>query len=118
MLMLKSKKLFTLLFSFVLLFNVTANADSAKTPFADVEKGSWYEGAVAYAYENGLISGTSESEFSPDIALSRAQLVTIIWRMAGEPAADKKTTLDNVAEGSWYENAVYWAVILSSKTSK
>ena len=110
MLILKSKKLFTLLFSFVLLFNVTANADSAKTPFADVEKGSWYEGAVAYAYENGLISGTSESEFSPDIALSRAQLVTIIWRMAGEPTADKKTTLDNVAEGSWYENAVYWAV--------
>ena len=108
--MLKSKKLFTLLFSFVLLFNVTANADSAKTSFADVEKGSWYEGAVVYACENGLISGTSESEFSPDIALSRAQLVTIIWRMAGEPAADKKTTLDNVAEGSWYENAVYWAM--------
>ena len=108
--MLKSKKIFTLLISFVLLFNVTANADSAKTPFADVEKGSWYEGAVAYAYENGLISGTSESEFSPDIALSRAQLVTIIWRMAGEPAADKKTTLDNIAEGSWYENAVYWAM--------
>lgn len=108
--MLKTKKFFTLLISFVLLFNVTANADSAKTPFSDVEKGSWYEGAVAYAYENGLISGTSESEFSPDIALSRAQLVTIIWRMAGEPAADKKTTLDNVAEGSWYENAVYWAM--------
>ena len=108
--MLKSKKIFTLLISFVMLFNVTANADSAKTPFADVEKGSWYEGAVSYAYENGLISGTSEAEFSPDIALSRAQLVTIIWRMAGEPAADKKTTLDNIAEGSWYENAVYWAM--------
>ena len=108
--MLKSKKIFTLLISFVMLFNVTANADFAKTPFADVEKGSWYEGAVSYAYENGLISGTSETEFSPDIALSRAQLVTIIWRMAGEPAADKKTTLDNIAEGSWYENAVYWAM--------
>lgn len=108
--MLKSKKILTLLISFVLLFNVTANADSAKTPFSDVEKGSWYEGAVAYAYENGLISGTSEDEFCPDMALSRAQLVTILWRMAGEPTADKKAPLDNVTSGAWYENAVYWAV--------
>ena len=53
--MLKSKKIITLLISSVLLFNVTANADSAKTPFTDVEKGSWYESAVASAYENRLI---------------------------------------------------------------
>jgi len=79
-------------------------------PFADVEKGSWYEGAVTYAYKNGLIAGTGAEIFSPDMALSRAQLLTILWRMAGEPAAEKKAPLDNVAEGAWYENAVYWAM--------
>ena len=108
--MLKSKNFFTLLISFVLLFNVTANADSAKTPFADVEIGSWYEGAVAYAYENGLISGTSEAEFSPDMLLSRAQLDTILFRMAGEPYVNFPLSFYDTPEDAWYTDAVRWAV--------
>ena len=108
--MLKSKKFFTLLISFVLLFNVTANADSAKTPFTDVEIGSWYEGAVAYAYENGLISGTSEAAFSPDMLLSRAQLDTILFRMAGEPYVNFPLSFYDTPEDAWYTDAVRWAV--------
>ena len=99
-----------MLISFVLLLNVTANADSAKTPFADVENGSWYEGAVAYAYENGLISGTSEAEFSPDMLLSRAQLDTILFRMAGEPYVNFPLSFYDTPEDAWYTDAVRWAV--------
>ena len=81
-----------------------------KTPFADVEKDSWYEGAVAYAYKKGLISGTGKAEFSPDMLLSRAQLVTILWRMSGEPVVNYALPFYDVAEDAWYTEAVRWAV--------
>ena len=108
--MLKSKRIITLLISFMLLFSIAAHADYAKTPFADVENGSWYEDAVAYAYENGLISGTGDAEFSPDMLLSRAQLDTILFRMAGKPYVNFTLPFYDVLEDEWYIEAVRWAV--------
>ena len=77
-------------------------------PFADVAKGSWYSEGVRYAYENGLMSGTGEGTFSPDLPTSRGMLVTILYRLAGSPAAGSASFTD-VAKGQWYADGVAWA---------
>ena len=77
-------------------------------PFADVAKGSWYYEGVRYAYENGLMSGTGEGTFSPDLPTSRGMLVTILDRLAGSPAAGSASFTD-VAKGQWYADGVAWA---------
>lgn len=77
-------------------------------PFADVAKGSWYYEGVRYAYENGLMSGTGEGTFSPDLPTSRGMLVTILYRLAGSPAAGSASFTD-VAKGQWYADGVAWA---------
>ena len=77
-------------------------------PFADVAKGSWYYEGVRYAYENGLMSGTGEGTFSPDLPTSRGMLVTILYRLAGSPAAGSASFTD-VAKGRWYADGVSWA---------
>ena len=77
-------------------------------PFADVAKGSWYYEGVRYAYENGLMSGTGEGTFSPDRPPSRGMLVTILYRLAGSPAAGSASFTD-VAKGQWYADGVAWA---------
>lgn len=77
-------------------------------PFADVAKGSWYYEGVRYAYENGLMSGTGEGTFSPNLPTSRSMLVTILYRLAGSPAAGSASFTD-VAKGQWYADGVAWA---------
>lgn len=77
-------------------------------PFADVAKGSWYYEGVRYAYENGLMNGTGEGTFSPDLPTSRGMLVTILYRLAGSPAAGSASFTD-VAKGQWYADGVAWA---------
>lgn len=77
-------------------------------PFADVAKGSWYYEGVRYAYENGLMSGTGEGTFSPNLPTSRGMLVTILYRLAGSPAAGSASFTD-VAQGQWYADGVAWA---------
>lgn len=77
-------------------------------PFADVAKGSWYYEGVRYAYENGLMNGTGEGTFSPDLPTSRGMLVTILYRLAGSPAAGSASFTD-VAQGQWYADGVAWA---------
>lgn len=77
-------------------------------PFADVAKGSWYYEGVRYAYENGLMSGTGEGTSSPDLPTSRGMLVTILYRLAGSPAAGSASFTD-VVKGQWYADGVAWA---------
>lgn len=77
-------------------------------PFADVAKGSWYYEGVRYAYENGLMSGTGEGTFSPDLPTGCGMLVTILYRLAGSPAAGSASFTD-VAKGQWYADGVAWA---------
>ena len=93
--------------------NVAARAKvwrKARTAsFSDVENGAWYAGAVRYAFENGLMLGTGKNTFSPGRELSRAQLVTILWRAAGEPAADAQIPYADIEDGKWYSEAVRWA---------
>ena len=77
-------------------------------PFIDVTRNDWFYTYVRWAHENGIMKGTSDDMFSPDDALTRAMLVTILWRAEGEPAAGE-TGFDDVAADSYYAEAVAWA---------
>jgi uncharacterized repeat protein (TIGR02543 family) len=78
-------------------------------PFVDVLKGAWFYSDVAWAYGNSLMVGTSATEFSPNISLTRGMLVTVLHRLAGEPAAGGGSGFSDVSEGLWYSKAVAWA---------
>ena len=78
-------------------------------PFTDVSSGSWYYDSVAYVYEQGLMGGTGEGRFSPDLTTSRAMIVTILYRLEGSPAVSGGATFSDVAAGGWYADAVAWA---------
>ena len=81
----------------------------ARFPFTDVVAGTWYYGAAAYAYNNGLFAGTTDTTFAPDMTMTRAMLVSVLWRLAGEPAPKGTNTFDDVPDGTWYTDAVTWA---------
>ena len=78
-------------------------------PFIDVNEGDWFYDAVAYAYENGLMDGVGGNRFAPNSATTRAQLVTILYRMEGQPAVSGDLPFTDVEAGTWYTNAVGWA---------
>ena len=81
---------------------------ASASQFADLTSGSWYYGGVRYALENGLMTGTSVRTFAPDRPVTRAMLVTILWRLAGEPYG-RVSPFEDVLPGSWYAQAVSWA---------
>ena len=78
-------------------------------PFADVDEGDWFYDAVYYAYPNGLMDGTSDTTFEPNANMTRAMLVTILWRMEGEPVVNYLMPFTDVDGGAWYAEAVRWA---------
>lgn len=81
----------------------------AAAPFTDVAAESWYIPYLDYCYENGLMNGVTETEFQPDAQMTRGMLVTVLYRIAGEPASNGVHPFTDVALGSWYENAISWA---------
>lgn len=85
-------------------------APAAPSAFADVSAGAWYAAPVAWAVEKGVTTGTSETAFSPDQSCTRAQVVTFLWRAMGQPQAFGAEAFTDVEKGSWYEDAVAWAV--------
>lgn len=84
--------------------------DYADLSYTDVKSSDWYYAAVSYTWQHGLMSGTAAKTFSPNEALTRATVVTTLYRLAGSPAVTATTTFSDVASGSWYANAVAWAV--------
>lgn len=94
--------------------NVTVEAtfvpdDGAGLPFTDVSVGSWYYDAVKYVYENGLMTGTSATLFSPNTTTTRGMIVTILYRLEGSPAVHSSAGFTDVPSGQWYTDAVNWA---------
>ena len=77
--------------------------------YSDVPSDAWYAEAVAYCRKNNLMSGTSDTKFSPDEPLTRAMIVTVLHRLAGSPAASGKASLSDVQSGKWYTEAISWA---------
>ena len=78
--------------------------------FSDVTTANWYADAVAYVVDNELMNGVSADTFEPNSTMSRAMMVTVLYRMAGSPAVSGENVFTDVPEGSWYEEAVTWGV--------
>ena len=76
--------------------------------FDDISESDWFYPYVRTMVSYGLMNGTGDTSFGPDSTLTRAMLVTILWRMQGEPAA-AASGFSDVSRGSWYANAVDWA---------
>ena len=76
--------------------------------FSDVAEGAWYKSAVDYAVRNKLMNGVGSGKFDPEGSMTRAMLVTVLWRYAGQPEQGANTFVD-VPAGQWYTDAVAWA---------
>ena len=76
--------------------------------FGDVTEDAWYKDAVDYAVANGLMNGTGNNKFEPERSMTRAMLVTVLWRYAGEPT-EGENIFSDVEENQWYTKAVAWA---------
>lgn len=77
--------------------------------FMDATKDQWYYDAVEYCAENGLFSGTAVGQFSPSKTMTRAMLVTVLWRLDGERVPKVTANFSDVTDGIWYADAVAWA---------
>lgn len=76
--------------------------------FADVKPEDWFYNDVMFVFQNNIMTGTSEKEFSPKATLNRAMMITILHRMDGKQSASIRDIFDDVEKNSWYENAVNW----------
>ena len=79
-------------------------------PFTDVYESDYYYDAVLWAVANGVTNGTSATTFSPDVTVTRAQMVTFLWRAYGSPEATGENPFTDVSESDYYYDAVLWAV--------
>ena len=91
--------------------HVTFTEDGSLNPFQDVPSDAYYFEAVNWAVANNVTNGTSETTFSPNVGCTRAQVVTFLWRAAGQPEPTEGTNpFTDVKEGTYYYKAVLWAV--------
>jgi hypothetical protein len=88
---------------------VTVRSVRASERFTDVPAGSWYEEAIGFVTDRGLFQGTSDTTFSPELSMTRAMLVTVLWRLDGKPSPSAAAGFDDVPGGQWYSEAVSWA---------
>ena len=105
------RKLLFLALAIGVLFAVSVPAWAGVTDpgFSDVSPDAWYAEGVAYCKEHGLMNGTSATTFAPEEPMTRAMLMTVLYRLAGEPAASTSNPFTDVAAGTWYTDAVLWA---------
>ncbi len=80
-----------------------------ENPFTDVTADDWFYNDVRYVNENSLMNGTSETTFAPNDNLTRAMLVTVLYRLEGEPEMKNAQWFEDVEKGQWYSDAVSWA---------
>ena len=86
-----------------------ASKPEVKLPFTDVSTSDWFYDDVAFVYENGLFSGTDSRGFSPNASMTRAMLVTVLYRLEGEPTVTGRSSFTDVRSGAYYEKSVIWA---------
>ncbi len=87
---------------------VTPDEPTATNPFDDIDGHMFYDD-ILYVYQNGLMNGTGDNHFSPDLAMTRSMLVTILYRMEGEPEVESAVTFPDVEDGQFYTKAIAWA---------
>ena len=83
--------------------------DTGALPFNDMNTGDWFYDYVEYVYENGIMDGVDSGVFSPNTATTRGMVVTILYRLAGEPTVRGGNDFADVAENTWYTDPVAWA---------
>lgn len=86
-----------------------ASKPEVKLPFTDVSTSDWFYDDVAFVYKNGLFSGTDSRSFSPNASMTRAMLVTVLYRLEGEPTVTGRSSFTDVRSGAYYEKSVIWA---------
>lgn len=84
-----------------------SGGDNTGMPFVDVKSSDWFCPYVKYVYDNGLFSGTSETTFEPNTAMTRAMFVTVLWAREGKPEGGESTFKDLGSD--WYKKSVTWA---------
>ena len=105
------KRMGAALLSLALISSLNLNALAAveDTGYADVDAGSWYAQAVEYVRDNGLMSGTSDAQFSPSGTMTRVMLAQTLYRAAGSPAVSGSDAFTDTQADAWYADAVLWA---------
>ena len=78
-------------------------------PYTDLNKSEWYHNGVHYCVEKGVMQGVAADRFAPEGVMTRAQFITVLWRMEGEPLVEVAEGFNDVYENDWYNNAIRWA---------
>ena len=108
------KRMFALLLALALCAGASPRAYAVESleNFADLDRNAWYVPGVRFCLKNDLMNGYGNRIriFEPDKPMTRAQFVTILWRMAGEPKTGLTMQYDDVPEGQFYTDAVRWAL--------
>ena len=100
------KKFTSVILVFVLIV-LNVFCASAKE-FDDVKKSDWYSEAVSWAYNKSVMNGISDTSFNPDGKTTRSMLVTVLWRICGEPSPTASAPFTDLT-ADWYKNAIAWA---------
>lgn len=104
----KAKRIMSLLLSVMMLVSLFALGTTAEesSPYKDVKPKRWSYADIMYVSEKGLMTGTSADKFAPGETMTRAMVVTVLYRLRGEPAVKFKKTFTDVKQGKWYTDAV------------
>lgn len=111
----RSRRALSILMVFAMLFTLTPaagfaaeNTASSGAGYTDVAQDAWYKDAVDYVTDNGLLVGVADDQFGPEQNVTRAMVVTVMWRQSGAPASDGESAFTDVPDGEWYTAAVAW----------
>jgi len=106
----KKRVISLLLALFMMTSVILAGLVSAEEPlYSDVKTGRWSYADIMYVTEKGLMNGTSADKFAPAETMTRAMVVTVFYRLEGEPAVEYQPTFKDVKEGKWFTDAILWA---------
>ena len=103
------KRLSSILIFAVMLFSLATSACAVENGYADVNGSEWYAEAVMALREKGIMDGVGNNRFDPDGVFTRAQLATVLYRLADKPAVSGKDDFTDTEPGTWYSAAVLWA---------
>ena len=107
-----TKRILSILLAMLMLAGamMTATVTAAETsPYTDVKPKRWSYADIMYVTENGLMNGTGEGIFAPAETMTRAMVVTVLYRLQGEPEVNTASQFTDVKAGKWFTNAVIWA---------
>ena len=100
-----TKRIMSIMLAVIMVAALGVTAFAASTPFKDVN-----DPAVTWCYKRGIINGTTNTTFSPQQTITRAQAITMLWRMAGSPNVSGKNPFKDVSSNQYYYKAVIWGV--------